>query len=76
MSETENTPVESVIDRKKVRVAMVHKDINQSALAEQMNTTPQRLSNWLRGKGNPTSANLLKMAQVLGVRLDDVVIDY
>ena len=45
--------------------------MTQEQIAEQMNVTRQTVSNWERGLNEPDFASLCRLAEVLGVTLND-----
>lgn len=51
------------------------KNMTQEQLAEQMNVTRQTVSNWERGINEPDFAGLCRLAEVLGVTLNDFAAD-
>ncbi len=51
---------------KKIKMAMLKKDINQSDLADKLGITKSVVSNWFIGNRNPKIETLEKIAKVLG----------
>ena len=47
--------------------------LTQEQLAERMNVTRQTVSNWERGINEPDFAGLCRLAEVLGITLNDFV---
>lgn len=41
-------------------------------IAQQLEVTPNQLSNWISGKSHPTVEKLFKLAKLLGVKADDL----
>ncbi|HJB14364.1 MAG TPA: helix-turn-helix domain-containing protein [Candidatus Oscillibacter excrementigallinarum] len=47
--------------------------MKQSELADRMNVRPPTVFKWENGMANPTIANLIQLAEIFGVSLDEVV---
>ena len=47
--------------------------MKQSELADRMNVRPPTVFKWDNGMANPTIANLIQLAEIFGVSLDEVV---
>lgn len=47
--------------------------MKQSELADRMNVRPPTVFKWENGMANPTIANLIQLAEVFGVSLDELV---
>ena len=47
--------------------------MKQSELADRMNVRPPIVFKWDYGIANPTIANLIQLAEIFGVSLDEVV---
>ena len=47
--------------------------MSQRALAEKMNTTQQRVSEWERNQVEPTLYNIVKLIKVLNVSFEELV---
>lgn len=47
--------------------------MKQSELADRMNVRPPTVFKWENGIANPTIANLIQLAEIFGVSLDEVV---
>ena len=47
--------------------------MKQSELADRMNVRPPTVFKWENGIANPTIANLIQLAEIFGVPLDEVV---
>ena len=47
--------------------------MKQSELADRMNVRPPTVFKWENGIANPTMANLIQLAEIFGVSLDEVV---
>lgn len=41
-------------------------------IAKQLDVTPTQLSNWISGKSSPTIEKAFKLADLLGVKVDDL----
>lgn len=41
-------------------------------IAKQLGITPNQLSNWINGKSHPTIEKAFKLADLLGVKVDDL----
>jgi transcriptional regulator with XRE-family HTH domain len=41
-------------------------------IAKQLEITPNQLSNWISGKSHPTIEKAFKLADFLGVKVDDL----
>jgi putative transcriptional regulator len=41
-------------------------------IAKQVDITPTQLSNWISGKSSPTIEKAFKLADLLGVKVDDL----
>jgi transcriptional regulator with XRE-family HTH domain len=41
-------------------------------IAKQLEITPTQLSNWISGKSSPTIEKAFKLADLLGVKVDDL----
>lgn len=50
------------------------KNLSQDALAEQLFISRQSISKWENGDATPDLENLIKLAKVLGVTLDELVL--
>lgn len=48
------------------------KGLKKSFVAKQIGVDPNTLSRWIKG-GNMTLANAVKLADVLGVKVDDLI---
>lgn len=47
--------------------------MTQAELAAKMRLTTPSITKWERGRANPTIANLIQLAEIFGVSLDEVV---
>ena len=47
--------------------------MKQSELADRMNVRPPTVFKWENGMANPTIANLIQLAEIFGISLDEVV---
>lgn len=47
--------------------------MKQSELADRMNVRPPTVFKWENGMANPTIANLIQLAEIFGVSLDELV---
>lgn len=56
---------------KKIRT---EKSLSQEALAEQLFISRQSISKWETGDAAPDMENLIKLAEILGVSLDELVL--
>lgn len=48
-------------------------NLSERALARLLDTRPTTVHAWIRGKWEPRSSNLLRIAQLLGVSMDEVI---
>jgi transcriptional regulator with XRE-family HTH domain len=65
---------ELVLDPKKLRHAMVDRDLNQAKLAKQIGADESRISVWINGKGNPDLLYARDLAKALGVTIDSLLL--
>lgn len=70
-----STP-KQVLDKNKVRALLAERDLTQARLALDIGVSPPRFSDWLNGHIEPGGAKLIRLAQELGVRLDQIVVSY
>lgn len=59
---------------KTIRQLRVAKDWSQAELASQIGVAPSTVYNWERGKVEPRVGQLRKLADVLGVRMDEITL--
>ena len=51
----------------------MERGITQAQLAERLGVLQSHVSRWERGERNPAGKNLLKLAQVLECRIEDII---
>jgi transcriptional regulator with XRE-family HTH domain len=61
---------------KKIKLAMLDANLNQTGLAKKMGITKNAVNSWFRGKRNPTSTTLNKMAKATNKPLSYFFEDY
>lgn len=49
------------------------KKISQAQIAEMVGITPSGFTDWLKGRGSPSPEKITKLAEVLGVKVTDLV---
>lgn len=54
------------------RIILAEKEITQKQFAEQLDVTPQQLSNWIRMDPVPRIEIAFKVAKALGVTVDEL----
>lgn len=54
----------------RIRAARLAADMTQEQIAEQMNVSRQAVAKWEAGKSAPSTANLIKLAELLGTSVD------
>lgn len=52
---------------------MERNGLNQSSLAEKLGIKPQSVNQWLKGDTKPGTKTLPKLAEILGVSVDDII---
>lgn len=55
-----------------IRYYRKKQNISQETLAEKLNITRQAVAKWESGKSNPSTENLIRAAEVLGVSLEEL----
>lgn len=61
-----------IIEKVSLPIARKIKGITQIQLAKACNVSVSTVSNWERGKTEPTVSQAKKIANVCGVRIDDI----
>lgn len=59
----------------RIKLARVMAEISQTELARAVGVTPGAVSQWERGKTMPNVTRLKKVADKLGVRVEDLIED-
>ncbi len=59
----------------KLTAARKGRGLTQEALAERLGVTPQAISTWERNENVPDTRNLVELARILGISLDDLFSD-
>jgi transcriptional regulator with XRE-family HTH domain len=67
--------VQNVMDNVRNNMKKLRKELNmsQETIASKLNIVRPVISNWERGKGEPSTSQLVNLAQVLGVSVDTLV---
>jgi len=60
------------MDKKKFKIALINAEMKQSALAKSIGMSPGGLNNKAIGKNEFRSTEILKIAKVLHLSMDDV----
>jgi len=63
------------MDFSKVTQLLQDRDMSQADLGRRLGLTRASVSNWFTGKRTPTYGNLVRIAEVLGVHLSDILND-
>ncbi len=61
-----------IIEKVSLPIARKIKGITQTQLAKACNVSVSTVSNWERGKTEPTVSQAKKIANVCGVKIDDI----
>ena len=69
-------PMEKNIHKNRLRVILAEKVITNKWLAEQLGVTCMTVSRWTTNKCQPSLSQCVDIAQLIGVRLCDLVEDY
>ena len=56
-----------------LKEARHHQGLSQGALADELHVTRQTISKWETGRGLPDLENLIRLSDLCGVAIDDLV---
>lgn len=62
-----------LITANKLKTLRKEKGLSQDALAEMLGISRQSISKWERGESSPDTDNLLALAQVYGITVDEII---
>ncbi len=56
----------------KIKRLLKLKNISQKELAEELKVTPNTITNWIKGKSNPSIENIRKMATFFNISVEEI----
>lgn len=68
--------MKQIVHPNRLRVVLAEKCITNRWLAEQLNVTEMTVSRWSTNKIQPSISQMIEIAKVLGVKLEDLVEPY